>query len=95
MKTNFNILDNYAIEITGRLIDLHNNFDFVAFNYNVADKEIDLHWKKSSSEWVNKNELSSLVLIHTGVDFLRVIEQDNSIYDNDSRLGEITFFHRP
>lgn len=50
MKVNFNIKDNHAIEIAGRLIDLHNNFDFVGFDYNVADREIKLHWKKSSGD---------------------------------------------
>lgn len=93
MKVNFDIKDNHAIEIAGRLIDLHNNFDFAEFDYNIADREIKLHWKKSSGDWVDKNEFSSLVLTHKGVTFLRVIEQDEkSIYQDDSCLGEITFF---
>jgi len=48
MKVNFYIIDNHAIEIEGRQIDLHNNFDFDSFNYNVADREIKLYWNKSS-----------------------------------------------
>ena len=93
MKVNFDIKDNHAIEIEGRLIDLHNNFDFAGFDYNIADREIKLHWEKSSGDWVDKNEFSSLVLKHKGVTFLRVIEQDEkSTYEDDSCLGEITFF---
>jgi hypothetical protein len=46
MKVNFDIKDNHAIGIAGRHIDLHNNFDFVGFDYNVADREIKLNWKK-------------------------------------------------
>lgn len=93
MKVNFDLKDNHSIEIAGRHIDLHNNFDFVGFEYNVADREIKLHWKKSSRSWVDKNEFSSLVLTHKGVSFLRVIEQkENSKYEDDSCLGEITFF---
>jgi hypothetical protein len=93
MKVNFDIQDNHAIEIAGRHIDLHNNFDFIGFDYNVADREIKLHWKKSSGDWVDKNEFSSLVLTHKDVIFLRVIDQDeNSTYEDDSCLGEITFF---
>jgi hypothetical protein len=93
MKVNFDIIDNHAIAITGRHIDLHNNFDFVGFDYDVAGSVIQLHWKKSSGDWVDKNEFSSLVLIHKGVTFLRVIEQDEkSTYGDDSCLGEITFF---
>src|SRR5690554_6853482 len=93
MKVNFDIKDNHAIEIAGRHIDLHNNFDFVGFDYNVADREIKLHWRKSGGDWVDKNEFSSLLLTHKGVTFLKVIEQDEkSTYEDDSCLGEITFF---
>ena len=93
MKINFDITDNHSLSIAGRHIDLHNNFDFVGFDYNVADREIKLHWKKSSGDWVDKNELSSLVLTHSAVTFLNVIDQDEkSTYDDDSCLGEITFF---
>ena len=93
MKVNFDITDNHALSFEGQYIDLHNNFDFVGFDYNVADREIKLNWKKSSGDWVGKNELSSLVLAHKSVTFLKVIEQDEkSNYDDDSCLGEITFF---
>lgn len=93
MKVNFDIIDNHAIEISGRHIDLHNNFDFVGFAYNVADREINLHWKKSSGDWVGNNEASSLVLIHRGVSYLSVMGQDEkSTYEENSCLGEITFF---
>ena len=93
MKLNFDIKDNHAIEIAGRHIDLHNNFDFVGFDYKVAEREIRLCWKKSNGDWVDNNEFSSLVLIHKGVTFLKVIEQDEkSVYEDDCCLGEITFF---
>ena len=93
MKVNFDITDNHALNFEGRHIDLHNNFDFVGFDYNVVASEIKLNWKKSSGDWVDKNELSSLVLAHKAVKFLKVIDQDeNSNYDDDSCLGEITFF---
>ncbi|TJY67122.1 hypothetical protein FAZ19_09565 [Sphingobacterium alkalisoli] len=93
MKVNFDIIDNHALSIEGRLIDLHNNFDFVNFDYNVAEREIKLHWKKSNGDWVDENELSSLILTHSAVTFLKVIEQDEkSTYADDSCVGEITFF---
>lgn len=93
MKVNFDIIDNHALEIAGRHIDLHNNFEFVGFDYNVVDREIKLYWKKSSGEWVDKNEFSRLVLIHKEVTFLKVIDQDEKCtYENDRCMGEITFF---
>lgn len=93
MKVNFDIIDNHALTIAGRHIDLHNNFDFVRFDYNVADREIKLHWKKSSGDWVDNNEFSSLVLTHKAVTYLKVIDQDeNSTYEDDCCLDEVTFF---
>lgn len=93
MKVNFDIIDNHALTVPGQHIDLHNNFDFVGFDYNIADRVINLHWKKSSGDWVDKNEFSSLVLTHKTVTYLKVIDQDeNSTYEDDSCLDEITFF---
>ncbi len=93
MKVNFDITDNHALTLAGRHIDLHNNFDFVGFDYNIADREIKLHWKKTSGDWVDKNEFSSLILTHKTVTYLKVIDQDeNSTYEDDSCLNEITFF---
>jgi len=36
MKVNFEIIDNHVLNIAGRSTDLHNNFDFVGFDHNVA-----------------------------------------------------------
>jgi hypothetical protein len=93
MKVNFDIIDNYALSYEGRLIDLHNNFEFAGFSYKVADKEVHLSWIKSSGTWVDNNELLSLILVHKAVTFLNVIGlYEKSTYNDDCCLGEITFF---
>lgn len=93
MKVNFDIINNHAIAVDGRQIDLHNNFDFVRFDYDIVDREIKLHWRKAIGDWVDKNEFSSLVLMHKGVTFLRINEQEEkSTPEDDCCLGEITFF---
>lgn len=93
MKVNFDISDNHILNIEGRHLDLHNNFDFVGYDYNVEDKEIRLNWKKSNGDWVHKNEISSLVLIHKVVTFLEVSDlEEKSNNEDGSCLGEITFF---
>lgn len=76
MKVNFGIVDNHTLTFEGQHIDLHNNFNFVSFDCNVADREIKLNWQKSDGDWVAKNELSGLVLKHKAVIFLKVIEKD-------------------
>ncbi len=93
MKVNFDITDNHALNFNGRHIDLHNNFDFVGFDYNIANKQLKLSWTKSKGNWVYKDELNNLVLVHNSVTFLTITDQDeNSSFEDDSCLGEITFF---
>ena len=93
MKVNFDITDNHALNFNGRHIDLHNNFDFVGFDYNIANKQLKLSWTKSKGNWVYKDELNNLVLVHNSVTFLTITDQDeNSSFEDDSCLGEITVF---
>ena len=93
MKVNFDIIDNYALNFQGLHIDLHNNFDFVGLDYKVEQRELKLTWNKTNGEWVDKNELSQIILTHCGVDYLKIIEQDDkSILQDDNTLGEISFF---
>lgn len=93
MKVNFEITDNHAISIAGRHIDLHNNFDFVGLEYNVANREIKLNWEKSSGDWVSNIELPGLILTHSDVSFFAITAQvENRNYDVDDCLGELTFF---
>lgn len=93
MKVNFDITDNHALNFEGRHIDLHNNFNFVGFEYNVEYREIKLNWKKLSGDWVDKNEFSDLVLTHRAVTYLKVLDiEEKSNYEDDNCLGEISFF---
>lgn len=92
MKVNFDIIDKHSLAFEKQIIDLHNNFDFVGFNYNVIEREIKLYWKKSMGIWLDKNEFSGLVLTHKSVKYLKVIEQgENSTFEDDACLGEIIF----
>lgn len=93
MNVNFEITDNHALTFEGRHIDLHNCFDFVGFEYDVAERAMKLSWKKSKGNWVDKNELAGLVLAHKAVTYLRVIDEDgHDYYEDGSCLGEITYF---
>ncbi len=93
MKVDFEIIDNSALNHKGRHIDLHNNFDFAGFDYNVQNREFNLHWIKNNGEWVHKNELNELAIIHKEVTYLKITDQDDkSNFEDDVCLGEISFF---
>jgi len=94
MTVNFRIEDNYALTYKGQHIDLHNNFNFIGYNYIVADRQLTLTWTKLIGEWVSENELSRLTLIHSNVFFIN-INYDSKEYqypEDDNCLGNISFF---
>jgi hypothetical protein len=93
MKVNFDILDNIALSYEVLYIDLHNNFDFEKLEYNVGHRELTLTWKKTDGEWVGKNELSKIILTHTGVDYFAISGQgENFVLQDNKTLSEISFF---
>jgi hypothetical protein len=94
MISNFELEDNIAIKFDGRYIDLHNNFDFIGYEYDISIRQIILKWTKSKGDWVQENEFNGLQLIHRNVSFL-TISYDNIQYefpDDDKCLSFISFF---
>jgi hypothetical protein len=94
MTSNFKIEQNYALIFEGRHIDLHNNFDFIGYEYNTAGRKLVLKWTKSEGDWVKHDELDNLQLIHFNVSYL-VIYYDNKKYEfpnGDNCLSNISFY---
>ena len=93
MKVNFEIEDNYAIAFEGKLIDLHNNFDFVSYEYIRESNQFIITWAKSDGDWVGENEYNNLQLIHESVNYININNKDFTVdLIRDKCLGEITFF---
>jgi hypothetical protein len=93
MKVNFEIVHNSALNIDNREVDLHNNFDFISFEYTVHNRELKLTWKKTIGDWVPSNEFNRLTLTHKQVEFLNIDDRDkDSLLVDDATLGNITFF---
>jgi hypothetical protein len=91
MEVNFKIEDNYALNYNGRHIDLHNNFDFVSYHYEIPERQLKLIWKKSSR--VLDDELPVLELIHSDVFYLNINYSKDEAFPDDARcLGEISYF---
>lgn len=93
MTVNFDILENYALVFKGRHLDLHNCFNFERFEYNVKNHKLTLFWIKSQGDWVNRDELNSIVISHNNVDYLEVSNpEENPNNQEDYCLSEITYF---
>ncbi|KAA9333735.1 hypothetical protein [Adhaeribacter soli] len=93
MKVNFQLVDNYAISFEGRHIDVHNNFNFLGFEYKVETQTLILKWIKSAGDWVNSDELPQFALIHFEVNYLNITPRNPlSQTSEDTCLSDITFF---
>ncbi|MCT8341278.1 hypothetical protein MG296_14545 [Flavobacteriaceae bacterium TK19130] len=91
MKTNFEIKENYAVQLNGIHIDLHNNFEFNGLSETKNDIQIDFTQRKG--DWIHENEFRRLKFIHKNVSFRNSSEGDNTEYPEDENtLSVISFF---
>ncbi len=92
MDVDFEIEDNYAINYNGRHVDLHNNFDFVCYTYDIITRQLKLIWTKSLGNWISENELKGLELIHSNVHYISITYNYTNEYPEDDKcLGEISY----
>ena len=91
MKTNFEIEDNYAVQLNGKHIDLHNNFDFIGLSKNGDTISVD--FKRTQGDWVKNDEFKSLKFEFKNVSYEYYEDGDQQALKEDKEtLGEITFF---
>ena len=94
MTVNFELKDFTAVTYEGRHIDLHNNFSFTGYEYNVAARRLVLRWEKADGSWVDEHEFSKLIFTHENVTFLH-ISYDNEVNEypeDDPCLDGISYF---
>jgi hypothetical protein len=91
MITNFEIEENYAVQLNGVHIDLHNNFKFKEISESVNNVRIE--FVKSKGDWVHEDEFEKLIFIHENVSFNNSEDGDNSKFPEDENtLSGISFF---
>ncbi|MFK8046562.1 MAG: hypothetical protein AB8B72_13780 [Crocinitomicaceae bacterium] len=91
MRSNFEIEDNYAIQLNGVHIDLHNNFEFVEILE--LGNDVQIVFLRSTGDWVHENEFQKLIFIHKNVNFKNSAIGDNSEFPEDENtLSAISFF---
>lgn len=93
MKVNFELFENYAINFEGRQIDIHNDYDFVTFDYDVVSQTLKLNWKRSNQNGSKSDELSGFSLVHFEVNYLNITPRDfKAASSDDTCLLDLTFF---
>lgn len=89
--SNFEIRDGYAIVVDGRVLDLHNDFDFEEFRYDVVANRATLAWTATGTRVSGGRRFS---LNFDSVDFLKVEGPGSDHEPDDARvLAFLGFLH--
>ena len=90
--TNFNIdIDSIALDFNGKYLDLHNNFDFREFNYDITAQQVELKWTRSHENWANET-ICGFKLVFRSVSFFKLRERDITVSPKeDTCLSHIGF----
>ena len=93
MQTNFLLFENYAIKLGDKHLDLHNNFDFKGFSFEIDTRKLILDWNGRNADWVPKDNPSTLSITVFAVDYLKVIPRNVDIpFTEDNCLIDLTYY---
>jgi len=90
--TNFKIdADQIALTYNGQYLDVHNNYEFRGFNFDILSKQLHLTWTRSHEKWANE-KLCGFILVFKNVSFLKVRERDVELsFNEDTCMSFIGF----
>ena len=94
LESNFKIHNFIEVEIGGRVLDLHNNFDFTGYQTDKFSNDINLYFKKSEGDWVPVNEVDSLIFTLKNVTYQKTIAPNQDLIKDDNCLAGITYFYQ-
>jgi hypothetical protein len=93
MTANFLIYQNYAIQLGDKHLDLHNNFDFKGFSFDIDTRKLTLNWNGKNADWVPTDNPSTLSITVFDVDYLKVIPRNvDTPLTEDNCLSDFTYY---
>lgn len=89
----FSIVEGLTkILLEGQELDLHNDYEFTQIDYRIAARRLQLHWVRSSGDWVRPSMPPALTLICAGVHVLKIRESGEDEHVNGEKcLSSIGF----
>jgi len=93
LLTNFKVEENYAIFSDGKFLDLHNDFDFVGFDYDSQTNCVKLNWVRAKHTTENTHVFNVTLRCHSTRLFKVELPEDQ--YDDTSAktLEFLGFLH--
>ncbi|MES2822751.1 MAG: hypothetical protein V4732_04045 [Pseudomonadota bacterium] len=91
---NFKIEESHGIEYEGKFLDLHSNYDFVKFSYDISCQSVALYWNKSEEDWAVKEPFENLRLQFNSISIFAVRSRDDKKpFSEDDCLSYIGYMH--
>jgi len=85
-------LSNIELAVAGVVYDLHNNFDFIGFSYDVANRSLLLRWKRGAGTWVPADSPASIEISMLEVSHVSASPRSPDLpYTEDDCLDCVSF----
>jgi hypothetical protein len=92
MRSTFHLDDVIALVAGTAYFDLHNNFDFVGYEYRPTEKKARFDWVRSDGDWVPEGLPARLALLFEGVSNFAAKRRDDEMpFTEDDCLSSISF----
>jgi hypothetical protein len=95
MQSNFKFSDSIYIVFENFELDLHNDYDFTRLEYSVMERAVELHWKRSSGDWVKPNLPAAITLQFDEVSKFEFKPRDSNIpFTEDDCLSTVGYLSK-
>ncbi|WP_422910649.1 hypothetical protein ACOCLD_01985 [Pseudomonas sp. MAC6] len=92
MNRNYEIIDGIYLVKDHYELDLHNNFDFMGFNYFIDERRVILSWSRSKGSWVIPETPQTLSVEFIGVSEFRFLPRNSGVpFSEDNCINSIGY----
>ena len=93
MNRNYEIVEGIYLVQGEDELDLHNNFDFVGFDYSIAERKLELNWIRSDGDWVSCDMPQSIRITFRHVSEFRFTPREQGIpFAEDNCINSIGYW---
>jgi len=95
MRSTFEIDGAIAIEFGDSNFDLHNDFDFVGYEYRPTERKARFDWARGDGSWVPAGLPARLSMVFEGVSNFAAKKRDDEMpFTEDDCVSSISFLPR-
>ena len=92
MRSSFEIHQTIALTAGSDYFELHNDFDFVGFEYRSTARTVSMEWRRGVGHWVSVALPQTVFLLFESVSNLAVQKRNDQMpFSEDSCVANITF----